>query len=111
MSKFTVSRLVNMDVLLVQPRKVDDPRGYFIETYSRKDFGQPGLVNDFVQDNESLSKHQGTIRGLHFQVPPHPQAKLVRVLKGAIFDVAIDLSRGSPAFGRWCAATLTAARV
>ena len=110
MSKFTVSRLANTDVLLVQPRKVDDPRGYFMETYSRKDFEQLGIVNDFVQDNESLSTQPGTIRGLHFQVPPHPQAKLVRVLKGAIFDVAIDLRRGSPAFGKWCAATLTAAQ-
>jgi dTDP-4-dehydrorhamnose 3,5-epimerase len=80
-----------------------------METFSRKDFERLGIGAEFVQDNQSLSVRRGTVRGLHFQRPPHPQAKLVRVLKGAIFDVAIDLRRGSPTFGRWCGATLTAA--
>ena len=108
MLKFTVSSLANTDVLLVKPQKFGDDRGYFVETYSRREFEQLGVVDDFVQDNQSLSAHRGTVRGFHFQLPPHPQTKLVRVLKGAIYDVAVDLRCGSPAFGKWCAATLTA---
>lgn len=79
-----------------------------METFSRKDFEQLGIECDFVQDNQSLSARRGTVRGLHFQRPPHPQAKLVRVIRGAAFDVAVDLRRGSPTFKRWCGTTLTA---
>lgn len=108
MAKFTATPLEIPEVLLVQPQKFGDQRGYFMETFSRKDFERLGIRSDFVQDNQSLSARQGTVRGLHFQLPPLPQAKLVRVLKGAIFDVAVDLRRQSPSFGQWCGTTLTA---
>ena len=109
MATLSATPLAISEVLLLRPRKLCDPRGYLMETFSRKDFERLGIGAEFVQDNQSLSVRRGTVRGLHFQRPPHPQAKLVRVLKGAIFDVAIDLRRGSPTFGRWCGATLTAA--
>ena len=96
------------DVLLVTPRKFADTRGFFVETYNGRDFAAAGIVNAFVQDNQSLSRQRGTIRGLHFQLAPVPQAKLVRVLAGAVFDVAVDLRRDSPSYGRWCGADLTA---
>lgn len=96
-------------VILVRPRRFGDERGWFMETWSRRGFAEGGIDADFVQDNQSFSAQVGTVRGLHFQVPPTPQAKLVRVVRGAIFDVAVDLRRGSPTYGRWCGATLTAA--
>ena len=105
---FSVTPLAIPDVLLVQPARMADPRGYFVETFSRRAYRELGIACDFVQDNQSFSTRRGIIRGLHFQRPPHPQAKLVRVLKGSVFDVAIDLRRGSPTFGKWCGATLTA---
>src|SRR4051812_31517687 len=108
MSKFTPTPLSIADVILVRTQKVGDARGYFAETYSHRDYKALGIDCDFVQDNQSMSGQRGTIRGLHFQVPPEPQAKLVRVLKGSIFDVAVDIRIGSPTFGRWCGATLTA---
>lgn len=108
MSKFSVSPLAIADVLLVRTRKFGDRRGYFMETFSRRDFVDLGIDPDFVQDNQSFSARRGTIRGLHFQTPPHAQAKLVRVLQGEIFDVAVDLRRGSPTYAKWCATTLTA---
>ena len=104
----TVTPLVLDGVMLIVPRRWRDPRGHFVETYSRKSFRRIGVERDFAQDNQSFSTRRGTIRGLHFQAPPLPQAKLVRVIRGAIFDVAIDLRRGSSSFGRWCSATLTA---
>ena len=108
MVMFSINPLAIPDVLLVQPQKFGDHRGYFLETFSRKDFRRLGIDSDFVQDNQSLSARRGTVRGSHFQLPPHPQAKLVRVTRGSIFDVAIDLRRGSPTFGQWCGTTLTA---
>lgn len=108
MPKFSATRLAIADVLLVRAQKFGDVRGYFMETYSRRDYAALGIDCEFVQDNQSMSAQRGTIRGLHFQIPPEPQAKLVRVLKGSIFDVAVDIRRGSPTFGRWCGATLTA---
>jgi dTDP-4-dehydrorhamnose 3,5-epimerase len=108
MAKFSVSETALPGVLLVKPRRLGDARGYFVETYSRQAYGELGVTADFVQDNQSLSAMPGTLRGLHFQKPPFAQAKLVRVLKGSIFDVAVDLRVGSPHFGRWCGATLTA---
>jgi dTDP-4-dehydrorhamnose 3,5-epimerase len=96
------------EVKLIRPRRFPDSRGWFIETYSRRELARAGIVGEFVQDNHSLSIRVGTIRGLHFQVPPQPQAKLVWVLVGSVFDVAVDLRRGSPTYGRWCGATLTA---
>jgi dTDP-4-dehydrorhamnose 3,5-epimerase len=96
------------DVLLIRPRKFADPRGYFVETWRADTYADLGVTADFVQDNESWSARAGTVRGLHYQAPPAAQAKLVRVLRGSIFDVAVDLRRSSPAFGRWCSAVLTA---
>jgi dTDP-4-dehydrorhamnose 3,5-epimerase len=94
-------------VVLVRPPKFADARGYFVETYNAKRFAEAGVEGVFVQDNQSLSVAKGVVRGLHFQTPPEAQAKLVRVLRGSIFDVAVDLRLGSPTYGQWCAATLT----
>ncbi|GLK72253.1 dTDP-4-dehydrorhamnose 3,5-epimerase [Ancylobacter dichloromethanicus] len=105
----TFTRLAIPDVVLVQPVRHGDARGYFCETYKKAEFDAFGLDIAFVQDNESLSREVGVVRGLHFQTPPMAQAKLVRAVRGAIFDVAVDIRRGSPSFGRWVAATLTAA--
>jgi dTDP-4-dehydrorhamnose 3,5-epimerase len=103
-----VSALAIPDVKLVTPRRFADPRGVFVETFSRSRFAEAGLAADFVQDNHSLSRPAGTVRGLHFQRAPHAQAKLVRVLRGAIFDVALDIRPGSPTYGRHVAIELSA---
>jgi dTDP-4-dehydrorhamnose 3,5-epimerase len=95
-------------VLLLKPRHFNDARGYFVETYNQRVAQAAGLAAEFIQDNQALSFKRGTVRALHFQVPPHAQAKLVRVLRGAVYDVAVDLRAGSPTYGRWTAATLTA---
>ncbi len=96
------------DVLLLRRPRYADSRGWFSETYNRKAFVEVGINLDFVQDNHSLSGMEGTVRGLHYQHPPFAQAKLVRVVRGAIFDVAVDIRRSSPTFGRWVSATLSA---
>ncbi len=85
---------------VLAPARHGDDRGFFSETWSRAAFAAVGITCDFVQDNHSLSRLKGTLRGLHFQPPPHAQAKLVRVVRGAVLDVAVDLRRGSPTFGR-----------
>ncbi len=108
MNKFAFEPLAIPAVILVRPKKFGDARGYFMETWSAEAFAAAGIGAVFVQDNQSLSGTRGVVRGLHFQAPPVPQAKLVRVLKGSIFDVAVDLRQGSPSYGRWCGATLTA---
>lgn len=95
-------------VRLLIPRYFTDARGYFVETYNARAARDLGLMVEFVQDNQALSLKRGTIRALHFQVPPKVQAKLVRVLRGSIYDVAVDLRAGSPSYGRWVGATLTA---
>ncbi len=92
----------------MKPRYFSDARGYFVETYNARTAEEAGLTAVFVQDNQSLSLKRGTVRALHFQVPPRPQAKLVRVLRGSIYDVAVDLRAGSATYGRWVAETLTA---
>jgi len=97
-------------VMLLTPRRFADARGYFVETYNEREFVKAGIRTMFVQDNQSFSTEAGTIRGLHFQLPPAPQAKLVRVLRGSVYDVAIDVRAGSPTYGRWIAETLTAER-
>lgn len=94
--------------LLVVPRRFRDARGWLIETWSERDFRALGVAERFVQDNHSRSEAAGTVRGLHFQVPPRAQAKLVRVLRGAVLDVAVDLRPGSPARGRHVAVALSA---
>lgn len=96
------------DVKILIPQRHGDARGYFSETYNRRVLAEAGINVDFVQDNESLSAEVGTIRGLHFQTPPYEQAKLVRVLTGAIFDVAVDLRIGSPTYGQHVAVRLSA---
>lgn len=96
------------EVKLILPHRHEDNRGYFVETWSRAKLAEGGIEADFVQDNCSFSRAAGTIRGLHYQTPPAAQAKLVRVVRGAIFDVAVDLRRSSPTRGRPASAVLTA---
>lgn len=96
------------EVILVKPKRHEDARGYFAETFHAERFAAGGVAGPFVQDNCSLSRQQGVIRGLHFQIPPAPQAKLVRCARGAILDVAVDIRAGSPTYGRHVAAELTA---
>lgn len=105
-----VSSLDIPEVLVLIPKRHQDVRGFFVETWNQRAFLDCGIDVDFVQDNVSLSRKTGTIRGLHFQKTPVPQAKLVRVLKGSVFDVAVDLRRGSPSYGRHVAVVLTADR-
>jgi dTDP-4-dehydrorhamnose 3,5-epimerase len=107
LSKLTATPLAIRDLILIAPPRVGDERGYFVETYNAREFAEIGITATFVQDNQSLSAHKGTVRGLHFQVPPKAQAKLVRVLRGSIMDVVVDIRRGSPSYGKWCSATLT----
>lgn len=88
-------------LILIEPRRFGDKRGYFMETWSRRGLSQAGIDIDFVQDNQSWSRQAGTLRGLHFQAPPHAQDKLVRCTRGKIFDVAVDIRRGSLTYGQW----------
>ncbi len=92
-------------VLLIEPKVFGDHRGFFLETYQAERYRQAGITLPFVQDNHSRSQ-RGVLRGLHFQLR-HPQGKLVQVMRGAVFDVAVDIRRGSPSFGRWFGAVLS----
>lgn len=94
-------------VKLVVPKSFPDSRGAFCEVYNRRRYFEHGIEIEFVQDNESISAAAGTIRGLHLQKPPTAQDKLVRVLRGSIFDVAVDLRRSSPTYGRWVGEVLS----
>src|SRR5262245_9947928 len=96
------------DLKLIVPAKHRDTRGFFSETYNTRVLAAAGITATFVQDNHSLSVETGVVRGLHFQAPPHAQGKLIRVTRGAIFDVAVDIRRGSPNYGRHAAAMLSA---
>jgi len=89
------------DVRLIEPDIFEDHRGFFMETYNEAKFAELGIRCRFVQDNHSLSVERGVLRGLHYQLPPRAQAKLVRVIRGEIYDVVVDLRRGSPTFGEW----------
>ena len=93
---------------LITPPRFKDHRGFFGETYSRRRYAELGIDVEFVQDNHSLSRSVGTLRGLHFQAPPAAQGKMVRCGRGAIFDVAVDIRRGSPTYGQWQGYELTA---
>lgn len=95
-------------VLLITPKRFADSRGFFCETYNAERFREAGVSDIFVQDNQSLSREKGTVRGLHYQSPPRAQAKLVRVVKGAIIDVAVDIRKASPTYGRHVTAMLSA---
>lgn len=103
---FTFTQTEIEGVLIVDMRVFGDERGYFLETYKRPDFVAGGINNEFVQDNQSSSR-LGVLRGLHFQIE-HPQAKLVRVISGEVFDVAVDLRQGSATYGRWAGVVLSA---
>jgi dTDP-4-dehydrorhamnose 3,5-epimerase len=96
------------DVKVIVPKKHGDHRGFFSETYSRKAFAASGIECEFVQDNHSLSAEEGVLRGLHFQIPPMAQCKLLRVVRGAILDVAVDIRRSSPTFGKHVAEVISA---
>lgn len=104
-----VEPLAIPDVKLVRPRKFGDARGFFSETYRKSAFAAAGLPTDFVQDNHSYSAEMGVLRGLHFQAPPAAQGKLVRIVRGAVFDVAVDLRAGSPTYGRHVSTVISAA--
>ena len=91
----------NNKLILIKPTRHKDERGFFSETYSRRRYKEIGIDVEFLQDNHSFSSEPGTLRGLHFQAPPNAQGKLVRCGKGAIFDVAVDIRKGSPTFGHW----------
>ncbi len=106
MGKFKFNKTKIDDVYVIEPEVFGDERGYFMETYSETDFRNAGLNYKFVQDNQSSSR-RGVLRGLHFQ-KEHPQAKLVRVLSGEVFDVAVDLREGSPTYGEWVGELLSA---
>lgn len=93
---------------LITPKRHGDSRGFFSEVYNRTAFEESGIHGDFVQDNHSFSSQRGVIRGLHFQSPPHAQGKLVRVTRGAVLDVVVDIRQGSPTFGRHVAVELSA---
>lgn len=105
MSKFKFIETEIKDVYIIEPQVFGDNRGYFMETYNYNDFAAAGLDMKFVQDNQSCSK-RGVLRGLHFQ-KNHPQGKLVRVIKGKVFDVAVDLRKNSETFGKWTGVILT----
>lgn len=104
-------RLAISDVVEITPRRFGDDRGWFSEVYKRSEFEAEGIAIDWVQDNQSLSAQAGTVRGLHFQAPPFAQDKLVRVLSGAVFDVAVDIRKGSPTYGRWVGVELLAGQL
>lgn len=103
-----VEALEISDVKILTPKRFGDARGFFSETYNKAALAEHGLDLDFVQDNHSMSQAIGVLRGLHFQTPPFAQDKLVRVVKGRIFDVAVDIRRGSPTFGKWVGAEISA---
>ena len=101
-------RLRPPGLILIRPDRHGDSRGWFSETYNERRFAEAGIVARFVQDNHAYSADRGTVRGLHFQAPPFAQAKLIRVVRGSIFDVAVDVRRDSPDFGRWASVVLSA---
>ena len=103
-----MNRIPTVSPTLITPVRHRDHRGFFGETYSRRIYTDLGVGVEFVQDNQSLSRAVGTLRGLHFQAPPNSQGKLVRCGRGAIFDVAVDIRCGSPTYGEWKGYTLTA---
>lgn len=102
------SRIGALGPVLIEPRRHGDARGYFAETFRADRFSDEIGQFDFVQENESFSRKAGTIRGLHFQTAPLAQGKLVRCVQGALLDVAVDIRHGSPSFGKWIAAELSA---
>jgi dTDP-4-dehydrorhamnose 3,5-epimerase len=103
---FTFQKLAIPEVILIEPRAFEDDRGFFMETYKMPDFAAAGIKANFVQENQSRSV-KGVLRGLHYQNPPYAQGKLVRALRGEVFDVAVDIRRGSPTWGKWVGVILS----
>lgn len=108
MARLEVEALEIADVKIIRPAKFGDHRGFFSETYNSSAFADAGVAATFVQDNHSLSAKAGTLRGLHYQSAPFAQDKLVRVVRGRIWDVAVDIRKSSPTFGRWAGAEISA---
>lgn len=108
MAKITVTKTKLKDVLLVEQPYFGDNRGFFTESYSKKHFEEEGIVNDFIQDNHSFNAKKWTLRGMHFQKATAAQAKIVRVITGAVLDILIDIRKGSPTYGQWEAYLLSA---
>lgn len=98
------------EVKIITPKKISDERGFFSETYHKKRLAEQGIEDKFVQDNHAFSARANTVRGLHFQIPPFAQAKLIRVISGAILDVAVDIRKGSPYYGRYVSAVISESR-
>ena len=103
---FEFKKLEIPDVILIKPKVFEDERGFFMETYKKEDFEKAGITGEFVQDNHSKSK-RGVLRGLHFQREPYAQAKIVRCVRGEIYDVAVDLRKDSPTFGKYAGVILS----
>ena len=103
---FEFKRLEISDVILIKPKVFGDERGFFMETYKKSDFEKMGIKGEFIQDNHSKSKY-GVLRGLHFQKDPYAQAKIVRCIRGVIYDVAVDLRKDSPTFGKYVGVILS----
>ena len=104
--RFTATELPG--VWIIEPKVHKDARGFFMESYKAPLFAEQGVRVNFVQDNHARSEQQGVLRGMHFQTPPRAQAKLVRVIKGAVYDVVVDIRNGSPSYGKWVGVTLSA---
>ncbi len=104
---FEFEKLGIPEVILIKPKVFSDQRGFYMETYKASDFKKNGIPDNFIQDNHSKSK-KGIIRGLHYQTDPKAQGKLIRVVKGSVFDVAVDLRKNSPYYGKWISAVLSA---
>lgn len=94
-------------VYLITPEKKHDERGYFLRVYCEREFSQLGLCTSFVQENISYNQHRGTLRGMHYQIAPHEEIKLVSCMRGAIYDVVLDIRPNSPTYGKWLTETLT----
>lgn len=105
---FDFERLEIPELIVISPKVFGDERGFFMEVYQQEEFRRLGIDVSFVQDNHSKSVPRGVVRGLHFQKNPRAQAKLVRVIAGSVFDVAVDLRKGSPNYGKWVSVTLSA---
>ena len=105
MGQIKVTKTPIEGLYIIEPKVFGDSRGYFVETYNKRDMAEYGLNMEFVQDNQSMST-KGVLRGLHYQIQ-HPQGKLVRVIKGAVLDVAVDMRKGSPTYGKWFGVELT----
>ncbi len=104
---FEFKKLDIPDVLLIKPKVFSDVRGFFFESYRRSEFIENGITDEFIQNNHSSSK-QGVLRGLHYQLNPYGQAKLIRVVKGEVFDLAVDIRKGSPTYGKWVGQNISA---